>query len=95
MYRNIMVDKKNGLYDCIFQSPVNEKKCDFGVNIVGERTDSYPLTIMSASVNGQECVVKQGKAVDIKLEKGKGYKVRYRVDMTESFACEVIVDAYR
>ncbi len=95
MYRNIMVDKKNGLYDCIFQSPVNEKKCDFGVNIVGERTDSYPLTIMSASVNGQECVVKQGKAVDIKLEKGKVYKVRYRVDMTESFACEVIVDAYR
>lgn len=95
MYRNIMVDKENGLYDCIFESPVNEKKCDFSVNIVGERDDSYPLRIVEAFINGKECTVERGKVVNFKLEQGKLYKIRYRVDRNESFACEVIIDAYR
>ena len=39
--------------------------------------------------------VKEGKIVGIKIEKGKNYKISYKVNINEMFASEVILNAIR
>ena len=57
--------------------------------------DKYPVDILSASIDGVECTVQEGKIVGMRIEKGKTYKISYSVNSTEMFASEVILSAYR
>lgn len=94
-YRNIVTDKWDGHYDCIFTATSNENNCDFEIKLCGEGADRYPVKILKASINGQECTIKDGKIVDMKIEKDQKYKITYVVDSREMFASEVIMNAYR
>ncbi len=94
-YRTVVTDKANGKYDCIFTSQYNESDCEFAIRLCGEAADKYPVDIISASIDGSDCVVEDGKIVGMKIEKGKTYKISYTVESTEMFASEVILNAYR
>lgn len=94
-YRTVVTDKAHGKYDCIFTSQYDENDCEFAIRLCGEAADKYPVDIISASIDGRDCVVKDGKIVGMKIEKGKTYKISYSVESTEMFASEVILNAYR
>ena len=51
--------------------------------------------IISASIDGVDCTIEEGKIVGMRIEKGKTYKISYSVNSTEMFASEVILNAYR
>ena len=55
----------------------------------------YPIDIISATIDGVDCTIEEGKITGMKIEKGKTYKISYSVDSTEMFASEVILNAYR
>lgn len=94
-YRTVVTDKKSGQYDCIFTSLYDESNCEFAIRLCGEAADKYPIDILTASINGVECTIVDGKIVDMKIEKNKTYKISYSVDSAEMFASEVILSAYR
>ncbi len=94
-YRTVVTDKIGGKYDCIFTSQYDESDCEFAIRLCGEAADKYPVDIISASVNGVDCVIQEGKIVGMKIETGKTYKISYSVDSSEMFASEVILNAYR
>lgn len=94
-YRTMVTNKANGRYDCIFTSQYDENDCEFAIRLCGEAADKYPVDILSASIDGVECTVEEGKIVGMKIEKGKTYKISYSVNSAEMFASEVILSAYR
>lgn len=94
-YRTVVTDKSHGKYDCIFTSQYDENDCEFAIRLCGEAADKYPVKIISASIDGSDCVVEDGKIVRMKIEKSKTYKISYSVENTEMFASEVILNAYR
>ena len=94
-YRTVVTDKSNGKYDCIFTSLYDENNCEFAIRLCGEAADKYPVDIISASIGGVACSIKDGKIVGLKIEQGKNYKISYTVNHTEMFASEVILNAYR
>lgn len=94
-YRVIVTDKINGKYDCIFTSLYDENDCEFAIRLCGEAADKYPVDIISASIDGVDCVVQKGMVVGLRIEKGKKYKISYSVNSTEMFASEVVLSAYR
>lgn len=94
-YRTVVTNKADGRYDCIFTSQYDENDCEFAIRLCGEAADKYPIDITSASIDGTECTVVDGKIVGMKIEKGKTYKISYSVDSHEMFASEVILNAYR
>ncbi len=94
-YRTVVTDKNGGKYDCIFTSQYDENDCEFAIRLCGEAADKYPVDIITASIDGVDCTIEDGKIVGMKIEKGKTYKISYSVDSTEMFASEVILSAYR
>ena len=94
-YRTVVTDKNGGKYDCIFTSQYDENDCEFAIRLCGEAADKYPVDIVTASIDGVDCTIEEGKIVGMKIEKGKTYKISYSVDSTEMFASEVILSAYR
>lgn len=94
-YRTVVTDKFSGKYDCIFTSQYDENDCEFSIRLCGEAADKYPIDIISASIDGINCVIQGGKIVGIRIEKGKTYKISYSVNSSEMFASEVILSAYR
>lgn len=94
-YRTVVTDKASGNYDCIFNSLYDEDNCEFAIRLCGEAADKYPVDILSASVDGVECTIEDGKIIGLKIEKNKTYKISYSVDSAEMFASEVILSAYR
>ena len=94
-YKNIVVDKKAGKYDIIFDSLYDEDNCELIVRQYGEGTDKYPINITSATVNGANCIVDNGKIIGLSIKKGQKYKVSYQISLKELFSSEVIVNAYR
>ena len=91
----MVTDKFSGKYDCIFTSQYDENDCEFSIRLCGEAADKYPIDIISASIDGINCVIQGGKIVGIRIEKGKTYKISYSVNSSEMFASEVILSAYR
>lgn len=94
-YRTVVTDKRSGKYDCIFTSQYNENDCELAIRLCGEAADKYPVDIISASIDGVDCTINEGKIVGMRIEKGKTYKISYSVNSTEMFASEVILSAYR
>lgn len=94
-YRTVVTNKATGQYDCIFTSQYDENDCEFAIRICGEAADKYPIDILSASIDGKECTVQDGKIIGMQIEKGKTHKISYSVDSKELFASEVILSAYR
>lgn len=94
-YRTVVTDKAHGKYDCIFTSQYDENDCEFAILLCGEAADKYPIDIISASIDGGACIIKDGKIIGMKIEKDKSYKISYSVESTEMFASEVILYAYR
>ena len=94
-YRTVVTDKAAGKYVCIFTSQYDEANCEFAIRICGEAADKYPVDITSASIDGVDCTIEDGKIVGMRIENGKTYKISYSVDSNEMFASEVILNAYR
>ena len=94
-YRNVVMDKTNGKYVCFFTSLYDENDCEFSIRMCGEAADKYPIDIISASIDGADCLIKEGKITGFSIEKGKKYKIVYSVNSNEMFASEVILNAYR
>ena len=94
-YRTVVTDKVCGKYDCFFTSLYDENDCEFSIRLCGEAADKYPVDIISASIDGVDCDIQDGKIVGMRIEKGKTYKISYSVNSTEMFASEVILNAYR
>lgn len=94
-YRTVVTDKNSGKYDCIFKSLYTENECELSIRQCGEAADKYPVEIISASIDGVPCEVKEGKIIGIKIEKDKNYKISYKVNIDEMFASEVILNAIR
>lgn len=94
-YRTVVTNKASGKYDCIFTSQYDENDCEFAIRLCGEAADKYPVDIISASIDGVDCTIEEGKIVGMRIEKGKTYKISYSVNSTEMFASEVILSAYR
>ena len=94
-YRTVVTNKTNGEYDCIFTSKHTEDNCEFAIRMCGESSDKYPISIINASIDGNECEIQDGKIIGIKIENGITYKISYRVNSSEMFASEVILNAYR
>lgn len=94
-YRTVVTDKTGGRYDCIFTSQYDENDCEFAIRLCGEAADKYPVDIITASIDGVNCAIQNGKIVGMQIEKGKTYKISYSVKNTEMFASEVILSAYR
>ena len=94
-YRTVVTNKAGGKYDCIFTSQYDENDCEFAIRLCGEAADKYPVDIISASIDGVDCTIEEGKIIGMKIEKGKTYKISYSVNSTEMFASEVILSAYR
>lgn len=94
-YKNIVVDKNRGRFDIVFESLYDEDNCELEVKMCGEGMDKYPLDIMSASIDSQDCIIVNGRITSLKLKKGKKYKIEYQLNITEYFASEVILNAYR
>ena len=94
-YRTVVTNKANGKYDCIFTSQYDENDFEFAIRLCVEAEDKYPIDILSASIDGVDCTVQDGKIVGMRIENGKTYKISYSVNSTEMFASEVILSAYR
>lgn len=90
-----MKDRQNGEYDLVFKSIYEEENCEIIVKMVGESKDTYDIIIISASINGDECEIQNGKIVNVRLEKDKKYKISYKTNKSETFASEVIINANR
>lgn len=94
-YRTVVTNKADGKYDCIFTSLYDESNCEFSIRLCGEAADKYPVDIISATIDGVDCTIEEGKIMGMKIEKGKTYKISYSVNSNEMFASEVILNAYR
>lgn len=94
-YRTMVTDKASRKYDCIFTSLYDESDCEFAIRLCGEAADKYHVEILSASIDGDQCAIEDGKIIGMKIEKDKTYKISYSVDSAEMFASEVILRAYR
>lgn len=94
-YRTVVTNKNDGKYDCIFTSLYDEGNCEFSIRLCGEAADKYPIDIISATIDGVDCTIEEGKITGMKIEKGKTYKISYSVNSNEMFASEVILNAYR
>lgn len=94
-FRTVVTDKAHGKYDCIFTSLYDENDCEFFIRLYGEAADKYPIEILDATIDGAKCIVREGKIVGMRIEKGKTYKISYTVNSTEMFASEVVLNANR
>lgn len=94
-YRTVVTNKTDGKYDCIFTSLYDESNCEFSIRLCGEAADKYPIDIIAATIDGVDCTIEEGKIMEMKIEKGKTYKISYSVNSNEMFASEVILNAYR
>lgn len=94
-FKNIAVDKKRGRFDVVFDSLHDEDNCELKVKMYGEGKDKYPIKIISASINSEECVIDNGKIKNLKIKKGKKYKIECKLNINELFSSEVTLYAYR
>ncbi|MDO4468057.1 MAG: hypothetical protein Q4C49_13830 [Bacillota bacterium] len=94
-FRNIVKDKDKGCYDIIFVSTTTDPYCEICINELGESGDKYPLTIESASINGQDYLVENNTIKNISVIEDKRYVISYKTTKKELFSCEVILNAYR
>lgn len=94
-YKNIIANKKQGIYDIVFVSPYTENNCDLEVMMCGEASDKYHVSIQNVTINGKVGVVKNGKLIDFQIRKGVKYKIQYRTGELGVFSSEVIMNAYR
>lgn len=88
-------DDKNKNFDIIFVSKYTEKDCELAIKEVGLKDDRYDVKILSASINGNACVVEDGVIKNFQIEEGKKIKISCKVDTDERFASEVILNAIR
>lgn len=94
-YKFIVTDKNQGEYVVKFISAYDEDNCEMTIRQFGAAEDKYPVSIKSATVNGNECMVKEGKIVNFKLVAEEKYTVSCKVDVKTMFAGEVVMYAYR
>lgn len=94
-YRNVVRNAASGEYTCMFTSAYDENNCEVQIRQCGEATDKYPLEIISASIAGVPCEVKNGKIIGLSIKNGTTYRIDYEVSKSEMFASEVIVNACR
>ena len=94
-FKTLVQGQNNDQYACLFEATSDVKNCEFAIKMWGEGSDRYDVKIVKASVNGKECLIKDGVVTGFSLKKGERYRVDYQVETKEKFASEVILYAYR
>lgn len=94
-FTNVVVDRSQGKYVCLFTSEYDEDLCDFAIRICGDGNDKFPVEIIEARINGSTHAVEDGVIVGIQLKKGQEIQIEYSVASDELFSSEVILNAYR
>lgn len=88
-------DVKKKCIDVVFVSKYTEENCELAIREVGLNEDRYDVSIISATIDGNECTVENGIVKNIKIEEGKKHKISCVVNTDERFASEVILNAIR
>lgn len=94
-FKTLIQGKNNDEYACLFIATSDVKNCEFAIKMWGEGNDRYDVNIIKASVNGKECLIKDGAVTGFSLKKGEQYRINYQVETKEKFASEVMLYAYR
>lgn len=94
-YNIVVTNKNNGRYNVIFTSAYDETNCELSLKQFGADADKYPIDILSASLNGQDCEIEDGKIVRLSIKAGEKYIIECKVNNDSLFAGEVILYAYR
>lgn len=89
MRAKYMYDKSNNNFIMTFKSEYTEPDCEIVIKEIGESNDKYDVDIVSATVNGKECVVENGIITGLTLHKDQKYVVIYNVRTENRFAAEV------
>lgn len=94
-FTNVVANRNQGKYVCLFNSEYDEDLCDFAIRICGEGNDKFPVEIIDARVNGFAHTVENGAVTGFQLKKGQEVRIEYSVATDELFSSEVILNAYR
>ncbi|XOQ51902.1 MAG: hypothetical protein ACFWT7_00770 [Succiniclasticum sp.] len=94
-YRSLVVDGKKGKYSCVVTVPEDYQDGRFTVCLLGSLDESMPAEIVDATINGEQCALKDGSIVGVSLKKDKKYKISYTIALMGMYASEVIFHANR
>ena len=94
-YRPIVPDKRSGKLIISFESLYNENNCELVLKYLDDSNNRYNININSCKINGMPLDIIDGKIKNIKLEKGKKYKVELDTDLRELYTLEVKTYANR
>jgi hypothetical protein len=94
-YRSLVVDGKKGKYSCVVTVPEDYQDGRFTVCLLGSLDESMPAEIVDATINGEQCALKDGSIVGVSLKKDKKYKISYTIALKGMYASEVIFHANR
>lgn len=92
--RNIYDKNKNG-FVMTFTSQYNEDDCEIVIKEIGESSDTYDVTVISATIDGKPCLVEKGVIKGIVLRAGEKYSIFYNVQNGGRFATGVDIYANR
>ena len=82
-------------YDIIFTANNDGDACELGLFAVGDSNDKEVVLIESATVNGNDCELKDSKIINLKITKGETYTVSCVINRDDLFASRVEIYAYR
>lgn len=94
-YNIVVINKSDGKYNIVFTSVYDENNCELSLKQFGADADKYPIDILNAKVNEQDCEIENGKIVNLSLKSGEKYTIKCSVNKYSMFAGEVILYAYR
>ena len=94
-FYKVVVDKSKGRFDIIFNSLYDEDNCELQIKMCGESSDKYPINIIAAMLDNEQCKIEKGKIVELKLNKDKRYKIKCKLDINKLFSSEVSLYANR
>ena len=92
--RNIY-DKNKNCFVMTFTSQYNEDDCEIVIKEIGESSDTYNVTVISATIDGKPCFVEKGVIKGIVLRAGEKYSIFYNVQNGGRFATGVDIYANR
>lgn len=88
-YRMMCLNKNNGEYIISFTSPQNANNCELAFKIVDDNSNKEKVNVLSANVNGIDCVIKDGKVVNFDLKNGEKYKIKIKTNLNDYYCGEV------
>ena len=94
-FRCIKPSDNSRKYDIVFTANNDGGDCELDLFAIGDSNDKEAITIESATVNGNDCELENGKIVHLEITKGETYKVSCVINCDGLFASKVEIYAHR